>query len=606
MVWKRTIENSDKYDTRRIFLEDEAKEIIHLQSGATEFYEYHPKYSQWLQNTVKEIVDGNRIAFGVFGTGYTKDKKPRVELVGSIILKSEVYTNTVKLDNLFIRSDARRVKNGTTLCNVAENYCAKQGYSRIMTEVPANEYGAIKFLLERDYKILAIKESPYKVKQQLYEIYKNLTPLYGEDFFDLYSISKWLLNVVYDFKNIKGNNENYTITFDLDIKVDSRYDVERIAPKGLAIVLDKDNIRYNEIDEKFLNCRSKYNLVFVFGQTFETETLIRCKDSGLIVFSQLDISQKFKNLFIYKLPEFRKKEIGGIIVSINPEHFDRIKRDNKIFTYLKAGSIGKYLHKNDKIIFYSEPSQKYPIHGIKGCGDIMEVYHGDPNETWREVKEKNPFFTYDQYKSYVQKKKSILGLVVDNFRAFETFSFENLEQIFDNFTTIDDICNNYISKNTVAGFSQIVNESLLIEDNQKAMKNKYKYSIALSFADENREIVDGIAKTLREKGISVFYDHFERHKLWGKRLSQYFQETYGKETRFVVPFISKEYSIKDWTDFEFTIAHGEAKNRENEFILPVRIDDTPIVGLPRDMAYLDYNKEGIDGIVENILLKLNS
>ena len=70
-------------------------------------------------------------------------------------------------------------------------------------------------------------------------------------------------------------------------------------------------------------------------------------------------------------------------------------------------------------------------------------------------------------------------------------------------------------------------------------------------------------------------------------------------------FISKEYSAKDWTDFEFTIACGEAKNRKTEFILPVRIDNTKIVGLPHDMAYLDYNIEGIDGIVENILLKLN-
>jgi hypothetical protein len=144
----------------------------------------------------------------------------------------------------------------------------------------------------------------------------------------------------------------------------------------------------------------------------------------------------------------------------------------------------------------------------------------------------------------------------------------------------------------------------LFEDSE-AREQSYEYDIALSFAGENRDIVDKIAKILRENGVSVFYDNFEKHKLWGKRLSQYFQETYGKSTHFVVPFISKEYSAKDWTDFEFTIAHSESKNRKTEFILPVRIDDTKIVGLPHDVAFLDYNIEGIEGIVENILLKLN-
>jgi TIR domain len=147
-------------------------------------------------------------------------------------------------------------------------------------------------------------------------------------------------------------------------------------------------------------------------------------------------------------------------------------------------------------------------------------------------------------------------------------------------------------------------EKYLFEDSE-VQEQSYEYDIALSFAGENRDIVDEIAKILRINGVSVFYDNFEKHKLWGKRLSQYFQETYGESTHFVVPFISKEYSVKDWTDFEFTIARNEANNRKTEFILPVRIDDTKIVGLSHDVAYLDYNIEGIEGIVENILLKLN-
>lgn len=144
------------------------------------------------------------------------------------------------------------------------------------------------------------------------------------------------------------------------------------------------------------------------------------------------------------------------------------------------------------------------------------------------------------------------------------------------------------------------------DDSKLEEKSTFEYDIALSFAGEQRAIAENIAQELKKLGVSLFYDNFEQSKLWGKRLSKYFQEIYGQKTRFVVVLISKEYPIKDWTDFEFTIAREEAKNRKSEFILPVRIDDTHILGLPSDVAYLDFNKVGVNGVVENILIKLDA
>lgn len=54
-----------------------------------------------------------------------------------------------------------------------------------------------------------------------------------------------------------------------------------------------------------------------------------------------------------------------------------------------------------------------------------------------------------------------------------------------------------------------------------------------------------------------------------------------------------------------SVAKKEAKKRESEFILPIRIDDTKIFGIHEDIAYLDIRNEGVDGIVEVILDKLN-
>lgn len=50
------------------------------------------------------------------------------------------------------------------------------------------------------------------------------------------------------------------------------------------------------------------------------------------------------------------------------------------------------------------------------------------------------------------------------------------------------------------------------------MERITKYDIALSFAGENREYVDKVAKLLKDKGISVFYDLFEKANMWGKDL----------------------------------------------------------------------------------------
>ncbi len=130
-----------------------------------------------------------------------------------------------------------------------------------------------------------------------------------------------------------------------------------------------------------------------------------------------------------------------------------------------------------------------------------------------------------------------------------------------------------------------------------------QYDVALSFANENRKIVDQIAKKLTDNNICIFYDKFEKAKLWGKS-STYFQKTYGKNTSFVLVFVSKEYAMNDWTNFEFTIARGEEKTRETEFILPIRLDDTPLFGLKEDIIYLDLNKEEIDNIVNALITKL--
>lgn len=120
--------------------------------------------------------------------------------------------------------------------------------------------------------------------------------------------------------------------------------------------------------------------------------------------------------------------------------------------------------------------------------------------------------------------------------------------------------------------------------------------------------MEKIANLLSAKKIKVFYDKFNEAKLLGKKLSTYFQNTYGSKSRYVIIFISKEYQIKDWTNFELKIAREEAKIRKSEFIIPIRLDDTPIIGIHDDVGYIDYRVKKLEGTVNLLIekLKLNS
>jgi hypothetical protein len=135
-------------------------------------------------------------------------------------------------------------------------------------------------------------------------------------------------------------------------------------------------------------------------------------------------------------------------------------------------------------------------------------------------------------------------------------------------------------------------------------RSNFEHDVAISYAGEDREIAGRIAEHLRDKGLSVFYDKFYKSDLWGKELSTWFKGKYGKKSRFVLVLVSRNYPVKDWTDFEFSTAKAEENRRKREFILPVRLDQTILAGLPSDKGYLDFKEVGIEGIARNLVEKV--
>jgi len=99
--------------------------------------------------------------------------------------------------------------------------------------------------------------------------------------------------------------------------------------------------------------------------------------------------------------------------------------------------------------------------------------------------------------------------------------------------------------------------------------------------------VQQVAETLTLAGIRVFYDKYEETNLWGKNLVDHFNEIYSKQAKFCIIFISRHYAAKSWPNTERQAAQASAIMARQEYILPVRLDDTILPGLPSSVAYVD-------------------
>ena len=78
------------------------------------------------------------------------------------------------------------------------------------------------------------------------------------------------------------------------------------------------------------------------------------------------------------------------------------------------------------------------------------------------------------------------------------------------------------------------------------------YDFAFSFAGEDRRLVKSIKEMLEKQNYTVFYDNDLQYELVGKDLYSSLREIYKNKCKFVVCFISENYSKKVWTKLEFT------------------------------------------------------
>lgn len=132
------------------------------------------------------------------------------------------------------------------------------------------------------------------------------------------------------------------------------------------------------------------------------------------------------------------------------------------------------------------------------------------------------------------------------------------------------------------------------------------YDVALSFAGEDREYVEKIAYLLKAHGIKVFYDKFETSKLLGRDLFQFLNDTYKNKARYCMIFISSNYIKKKWSKHELKSAQARSFECDEDYILPIYLEDVNAPGLNKTIGALYSNEYTVEEIVEIVEEKIDN
>jgi len=154
--------------------------------------------------------------------------------------------------------------------------------------------------------------------------------------------------------------------------------------------------------------------------------------------------------------------------------------------------------------------------------------------------------------------------------------------------------------------------SLIPDRPEYTRKEKFDYDVAISYASEDSLYVGECAHSLTKQNVKVFYDKFERIKLWGKDLIKHLEEVFKEKAKCSVIFISKHYISKIKRALEkqgeipspilteLQSAIERALQEKREYILFVKLDESEIAELfevvppsIRQITYVNVRRDNI-------------
>lgn len=137
-----------------------------------------------------------------------------------------------------------------------------------------------------------------------------------------------------------------------------------------------------------------------------------------------------------------------------------------------------------------------------------------------------------------------------------------------------------------------------------AEKHDFEFDVLLSFAGSERDYARAIHDIATANGVRVFIDEEYQHEVWGENLVEYLSRAYQERGAYVLVLISTEYCDRMFTRVERRAALDRMIRSPDAYLLPVRVDNSWIDGLPTSTAHLDLRVDGVLGVCEVLVRKL--
>jgi len=134
--------------------------------------------------------------------------------------------------------------------------------------------------------------------------------------------------------------------------------------------------------------------------------------------------------------------------------------------------------------------------------------------------------------------------------------------------------------------------------------NPFEYDVVLSFATEDRAAAQELAGLLAARNLKVLRAEYHPAELGGSDFVTYIAEMYRTKALYCLLLISKHYPLKAWTEDERTSAREHSLRDPDEYILPVRLDDSEIPGIKDVKGYQDLRQGSMESVVDLLEGKL--
>ncbi|MFT3911063.1 MAG: TIR domain-containing protein [Ferruginibacter sp.] len=127
---------------------------------------------------------------------------------------------------------------------------------------------------------------------------------------------------------------------------------------------------------------------------------------------------------------------------------------------------------------------------------------------------------------------------------------------------------------------------------EKLIMMEYKYDVAISFAEEDRNAALALALALEIKGINnVYYYPLHYESTWGENIKEKLQEIYSLEARYAIVLLSRKYFAKEFAAIELDAIKKRMKlNTSVVYMLPLLLDNLndEVIKEYAEFGYLEW------------------